>query len=209
MDINLVLATGLGYTILGAVILFLSHRSLYVKATRIVAGYPKVLAALRAQRHDGRFGLTVLICGNVLQILAALGLRVPLEHWRVPLYALIGAIAVYCVCRLFISRAARTRADRDSRRVVNRVYETRRSMVLLEAARREAATRRMRELDGPSDKGVVYIGEDWECRWWSERFGVSPEALKGAVREVGPMVEDIERYFGLKASRMHYAAAAA
>jgi hypothetical protein len=209
MDINLVLATGLGYTILGAVILFLSHRSLYVKATRIVAGYPKVLAALRAQRHDGRFGLTVLVCGNVLQILAAFGLRVPLDHWRVPLYAVLGAIAVYCVCRVFISRAARARGDRDSRRVVNHIYETRRSMVLLEAARREAATRRMRELDGPSDKGVVYVGEDWECRWWSERFGVSPETLKGAVREVGPMVEDIERYFGLKASRMRYAAAAA
>ena len=207
MDINLVLATGLGYTILGAVILFLSHRSLYVKATRIVAGYPKVLAALRAQRHDGRFGLTVLVCGNVLQMLAAFGFRVPLEHWRVPLYVVLGAIAVYCVCRVFISRAARARGDRESRRVVNRIYETRRSMVLLEAARREAATRRLRELDGPSDKGVVYVGEDWECRWWSERFGVSPEALKAAVREVGPMVEDIERYFGLKSSRLRYAAA--
>jgi hypothetical protein len=210
MNINLVLTTGLGYTILGGVILFLSHRSLYVKATRIVAGYPKVLAALRAQRHDGRFGLVVLVCGNVLQVLAALGYTVSIEHWRVPVYGVLGAIFVYCIWRVFAARrGARRPAYGDSRSAVRRVYETRRSMVLLEAARREAATRRARELaDGPSNKRVVYVGQDWECRWWSERFGVSPQTLKAAVREVGPMVKDIERHFGLKTSRGRYAAAA-
>jgi hypothetical protein len=210
MNINLVLATGLGYTILGGVILFLSHRSLYLKATRIVAGYPKVLAALRARRHDGRFGLVVLVCGNVLQVLASLGYTVSIEHWRVPVCGVLGAIFLYCLWRMFAARrGARGKADREPRSAVRRVYETRRSMVLLEAARREAAMRRARELArGPSNKGVVYVGEDWECRWWSERFGVSSDALKAAVREVGPMVKDIERYFGLKASRTGYAAAA-
>jgi hypothetical protein len=210
MNINLVLATGLGYTLLGGVILFLSHRSLYAKATRIVAGYPKVLAALRAQRHDGRFGIIVLVCGNVLQALAALGYTVSIEHWRVPVYGVLGAIFVYCVWRIFAARrGARGVTGRESRSAVRRVYETRRSMVLLEAARREAAVRRARELArGLSNKSVVYVGEDWECRWWSERFGVSPEALKAAVREVGPMVQDIERHFGLKLSRASYAAAA-
>jgi hypothetical protein len=210
MNVNLVLAAGLGYTILGGTILFLSHRSLYIKATRIVAGYPKVLAALRAQRHDGRFGLVVLVCGNVLQILAALGYTVSIEHWRIPVYGVLGAIIVYLIWRVFAARrAARGTTDREPRSAVRRVYETRRSMVLLEAARREAAVRRTRELTGGlSNKRVVYVGQDWECRWWSERFGVSPVALKAAVREVGPMVKDIERYFGLKAGRASYAAAA-
>src|SRR5215211_3452531 len=122
MNINLVLATGLGYTILGAVILFLAHRSLYVKATRIVAGYPKVLAALRAQRHDGRFGLVVLVCGNVLQVLAALGYTVSLDHWRVPVYSVLGAMFAYCAWRVVAARRA-ARAHRASRSAVNRVYE--------------------------------------------------------------------------------------
>src|SRR5918992_3330909 len=104
MNVNLLLATCLVYAFLGAMIMFLSHRSLYLRATRIVAGYPKVLAALRAQRHDGRFGLVVLVCGNVLQVLAALGYTVPIEHWRVPVYGVLGAIFLYCLWRIFAAR---------------------------------------------------------------------------------------------------------
>src|SRR4051812_32454764 len=66
MNMNLVLATGLAYAFIGALIMFLSHRSIYRRATGIVAGYPKVLAALRAQRQDARFGLIVLLSGNIL-----------------------------------------------------------------------------------------------------------------------------------------------
>lgn len=197
MTMNLVLATGLAYAFIGAMIMFLSHRALYIKATRIVAGYPRVLAALRAQRHDGRFGLIVLLCGNGLQALAALGYTVPMAHWRFPAYAVAAVVVLYGVWRAlngrYVTRAAS--ASARTRTEIRRVYETRRSMVLLEAARREAANRRAREAaKGPRDRSVVYVGQDLECRWWSERFGITPEALRTAVRQVGPMVKDIERH---------------
>lgn len=211
MNINLVLATGLAYAFIGAVIMFLSHRALYRKATHIVAGYPRVLAGLRAQRHDGRFGLTVLLCGNVLQALAAYGYTLPLAHWRFPVYAVLGVIFVYGLWRMLTAqRFARVETrPAKPRTAIRRVYETRRSMILLEAARVEAANRRARELaKGARDTSVVYIGRDWDCRWWSERFGVTPQSLKAAVRQVGPMAKDIERHFAVKTKRASYAFAA-
>jgi hypothetical protein len=198
MNINLVLLTGLAYTFIGAAIMYVSHRALYRRATLIVAGYPKVLAALRAQRHDGRFGLVVLACGNILQVLAACGYDAPLAHWPIPVYAVLGAASVYGFWRvLYTWLGARRQASSDSGRVpVRRIYESRRSMILLEAARREAEKRRARDLARlQKHKKVIYVGEEWECRWWSERLGVSPEALRVAVREAGPMVRDVERYF--------------
>lgn len=203
MNINLVMVTGLAYAFIGALIMYVSHRAIYRKATRIVAGYPKVLSALRAQRHDGRFGLVVLLCGNVLQVIASCGYTLSMAHWRFPAYAVGAAIVLYCALRVITGGSAATDTvaePRRRRKPVRRVYETRRSMILLEAARREAANRRARELaKGPRDRSVVYVGQDWECRWWSERFGVTPETLKAAVRQVGPMVRDVERHF----SRMH------
>jgi hypothetical protein len=210
MNINLVLATGLAYAFIGALIMFLSHRALYLNATRIVAGYPRVLAALRAQRYDGRFGLVVLLCGNVLQVVAACGYTLPLAHWRFPVYAGLAVIFVYGLYRTIGARRIAAPVSRASSRVtVKRVYETRRSMVLLEAARHEAANRRARELaKGARDRSVVYVGQELYCRWWSDRFGVTPEALKAAVREVGPMVKDIERHFARKVRPAPYPLAA-
>jgi hypothetical protein len=202
MNINLVLATGLAYTVIGAMIMFLSHRALYLRATSIVAGYPKVLAALRAQRSDARFGLIVLLCGNALQVLAACGYTVSAAHWRVPTCAVVAILVLYGLWRLLSTRPADTRTASKplpARTPVRRVYETRRSMILLAAARQEAANRRARELaKGLCDRSVIYVGQDLECRWWSDRFGVSSDALKDAVREVGPMVQDIERHFASK-----------
>ena len=210
MDINLVLATGLAYAFIGAMIMYLSHRALYLRASHIVAGYPKVFAALRAQRHDGRLGLIVLLCGNVLQVLAACGYTISVAHWRFPTYAVLATVLIYGLWRIVNSRSAsRIEAKRGVRTSIRRVYETRRSMVLLEAARVEAANRRARELaTGKRDKSVVYVGQDTECRWWSERFGISPDALRAAVREVGPMVKDVQRHLAVKNRRGHYALAA-
>lgn len=210
MDMNLVLATGLAYTFLGALILLASHRALYQKATRIVAGYPRVLAALRAQRYDGRFGLIVLVCGNVLQVLAACGYTVSPAHWRIPAFVALAVLCFYAVSRLVgARRVSRAQPKRTvERTAIRRVYETRRSMVLLEAARGEAANRRARELaKGPRDRSVVYLAQNWDCRWWSDRLGVTPDVLKAAVRQVGPMVKDIERHLAVN-SRVRHAVAA-
>src|ERR1700754_3881706 len=105
MNINLVLATGVAYAFIGALIMFVSHRAIYRRATQIVAGYPRVLAALRAQRYDGRFGLVVLLCGNVLQVLAACGYSAPLALWRYPAAVVAGALVVYGAWRLIVAHS--------------------------------------------------------------------------------------------------------
>lgn len=195
MNMNLVLATGLAYSFLGALIMFVSHRAIHRRATQIVAGYPKVLAALRAQRHDGRFGFIVLLSGNILQVLAALGFSAPLVHWRVPAIVVAAALVLYGVYRLLSFRRVYGREQGRERLVQRRPYESRRSMVLLEAARRESANRLAREqARGPRDRSVVYLAHEWECRWWSDRFGVSVDVLRVVVRQVGPMVVDVERH---------------
>lgn len=210
MDNNLVLATGLAYAFIGALILFVSHRAIFQRATRIVAGYPRVLASLRAQRHDGRFGLVVLMCGNFLQVLAACGYSAPLVHWRYPAFAALSVLLIFCIWRLYVSfRVAREASVRGAeRQTMTPTYETRRSIRLLEAARQEAVSRLAKErVKGPRDRSVVYLAHDWECCWWSDKFGVTPAVLKTAVRQVGPMVADIERYLAMR-SRKRYAFAA-
>jgi hypothetical protein len=38
----------------------------------------------------------------------------------------------------------------------------------------------------------IDASEDYECRYWSEKFGVTAGELKHAVNKVGPVVEDRE-----------------
>lgn len=210
MNMNLILATGIGYGLIGGLIMFASHRAIYCRANEIVAGYPRVLAALQAQRHDGRFGLGVLIGASVLQILAVCGYSASMSQWRYPVAAGIAALLVYYTQRLLVTRRDRRPRTQPGTgvRTIRSLYETRRSRRLLDAARGEAANIHARELArGPRDGNVVYLGQQWERRWWTDRFGVSTEALTAAVRQVGPMVSDVERYFAVMRSG-HYALAA-
>jgi hypothetical protein len=199
MVTNLVMISGLLYVLIGAFIMLLAHRSLYRRATAIVAGYPRVLAALRMQRHDSRFGLTILLCGNVLQVLAAAGFALPLAYWLLPA-AFIGCLLLtYAAWRVFSGRRIARSRSAPKATQVPRVFETRRSWALLQAARSEAANRRARELArAPRDRSVVYVAQEWDCRWWSDRFGVTPEVLRATVRQIGPMVRDLEHHFKVR-----------
>ena len=47
---------------------------------------------------------------------------------------------------------------------------------------------------GPQDRSRVNVSEEWELRYWSEKFGVSPDAVKSAVAKVGPMVKNVEEH---------------
>jgi hypothetical protein len=208
MNMNLVLATGLSYAFIGALIMFVSHRAIYRRATQIVAGYPRVLAALRAQRYDGRFGLVVLLCGNVLQVLAACGYSAPIGLWRYPAAFAAGILVLYGLWRIIVAHRVARGARPKQRVIPDRSYETRRSRVLLDAARREAPKYMAREqARAPRDRSVVCLAHEWECRWWSDRFGVSADSLRAAVRQVGPMVADIERHLAVR-KRSPYALAA-
>lgn len=49
---------------------------------------------------------------------------------------------------------------------------------------------------GPTDARRVNPSEDYEVRYWSEKWGVPPEKLKAAVEKVGPMAVDVARELG-------------
>lgn len=48
---------------------------------------------------------------------------------------------------------------------------------------------------GTRDRSRIDVSQEHECRYWSERFGVTPEELKDAVAQIGPRVEDIREWF--------------
>lgn len=48
---------------------------------------------------------------------------------------------------------------------------------------------------GPRDRSRVDVDQLWEVQWWSRGFGVSAQEVLDAVREVGPLVADLDRYF--------------
>jgi uncharacterized protein DUF3606 len=56
-------------------------------------------------------------------------------------------------------------------------------------------------VDDPSkqhaDGRRINISQEHECRYWAEKFGVSPGELKAAVSKAGPMVEDVARELGI------------
>jgi hypothetical protein len=43
----------------------------------------------------------------------------------------------------------------------------------------------------PQDAQRVNVHQDHELRYWSDKFGVSAERLREAVKQVGPMVENV------------------
>jgi hypothetical protein len=49
---------------------------------------------------------------------------------------------------------------------------------------------------GPQDRARVNISEEYERRWWSEKFHVRPEVLDAAVESVGTSVEDVAKVLG-------------
>jgi hypothetical protein len=48
---------------------------------------------------------------------------------------------------------------------------------------------------GPQDRSRINTNEDYEVRYWSDKFGVSAEQLKAAVKKVGNSAEAVEREF--------------
>jgi hypothetical protein len=48
----------------------------------------------------------------------------------------------------------------------------------------------------PQDAKRINVNEEYELRYWSEKYGVSPERLRTAVQRVGVMAVDVERELG-------------
>ena len=47
---------------------------------------------------------------------------------------------------------------------------------------------------GPQDSSRVAMGEDYEVRYWTKKFGVSREELQKAVDAVGNSSSAVERH---------------
>ena len=54
---------------------------------------------------------------------------------------------------------------------------------------------------GSPDSQRVNLSERWERSYWAKRFGVSDEELRESVAMVGPLAEDVRKYF--TARRIH------
>jgi hypothetical protein len=52
-----------------------------------------------------------------------------------------------------------------------------------------------RSLRGGQDRNRVNMDQEYEARYWANKWGVSQEELRAAVASVGPMVSDLERHF--------------
>ena len=46
---------------------------------------------------------------------------------------------------------------------------------------------------GKQDRTRINTDEDYELRYWSEKFGVSQDRLKAAVQKVGNSVSAVEK----------------
>ena len=49
---------------------------------------------------------------------------------------------------------------------------------------------------GPADRTRINIHEYWEVKYWADKWNITHEQLKDAVRTVGPMARDVAAYLG-------------
>ena len=49
---------------------------------------------------------------------------------------------------------------------------------------------------GGQDRKRINLSEDYEVRYWSEKFGISKDELRAAVERYGNMAEDVARGLG-------------
>ena len=50
------------------------------------------------------------------------------------------------------------------------------------------------KIRGGADRQRINVDQDYELRHWSQKFGVSPDELRRAVRQVGPMADAVEAH---------------
>lgn len=49
---------------------------------------------------------------------------------------------------------------------------------------------------GSADRNRINVHEDYELRYWTKALGVTADALRAAVKAVGPMAADVRRHLG-------------
>ena len=51
-------------------------------------------------------------------------------------------------------------------------------------------------LRGPADRERINVHEDYEVKYWTHKFNVTPAQLHAAVKAVGVMARDVARHLG-------------
>ena len=54
-------------------------------------------------------------------------------------------------------------------------------------------------LRGPQDSSRIALGEDYEVEYWTDKFGVSREALQKAVDAVGNSADAVQSHLNRSA----------
>lgn len=49
---------------------------------------------------------------------------------------------------------------------------------------------------GQRDRDRININEEYEVRYWAQRFNVSADKLRAAVKRAGSMADDVARELG-------------
>jgi hypothetical protein len=55
-----------------------------------------------------------------------------------------------------------------------------------------------KKLKGIQDKVRINVNEAYEVEYWTKKFGISPQQLRGAVRAVGVSVKRVREYLAAK-----------
>jgi hypothetical protein len=109
-----------------------------------------------------------------------------LTSWRNPFVAGVAAFIVFAALS-WLSRVAPLRGAP--------LFDSRRAMRLREAAVAQQAQHEARERKLHQHRGrIIFLSAEWERRWWCQKLSVTTDTLQAAVRQVGPMVDDVERY---------------
>lgn len=115
--------------------------------------------------------------------LGSLGISVP------TLTSLLPALAMVLAALLVMYASAKANSITG--------YENRRTIVLREAARWQMAADPYKPMMSRR-LHFICLSDEFDCQWWSEKLGVSRDALRAAVHEIGPMAADIERHLRLQ-----------
>jgi hypothetical protein len=46
---------------------------------------------------------------------------------------------------------------------------------------------------GERDGDRIDVDQESQCRYWSDKFGINADQLREVVRQVGPMISDVQR----------------
>jgi Protein of unknown function (DUF3606) len=53
-----------------------------------------------------------------------------------------------------------------------------------------------RKKRGGQDRSRISTSEDYEVKYWSKKFGISPKELKAAVKKVGSSAAAVQKELG-------------